>query len=308
MKLLTEFLPSMLLKHKLTLVAEQDRTNVCDGSLPGSTFTGTFTLGVPVVRERGGLFAPLEEQNISSVDLGSSNLLVSSQIKRAIYKCWWNSGSNVTATGISSCLFESFDQERYSIHYNDGSIETLTGDQVTLSSASQVITFTGLTASQSSNVTVNTTVKKVGITNKDKVFTRSTKVEVNKSAAGVSTSISATSQSDFYGMRIQDKEISLNVPDVVEVVAVYESLGTSIPTLDSLEFPSGLALNTESILGEKVVGQTSNAIAQIVTRSSATKVEIVYLTDNKFAVGENVTFEESGINCSITSYWSWKLF
>ena len=64
-------------KTQVTLVAEQDRTNVCDGSLPGSTFTGTFTLGVPVVRERGGLFAPLEEQNISSVDLGSSNLLVS---------------------------------------------------------------------------------------------------------------------------------------------------------------------------------------------------------------------------------------
>ena len=282
-------------KTQVTLVAEQDRTNVCDGSLPGSTFTGTFTLGVPVVRERGGLFAPLEEQNISSVDLGSSNLLVSSQIREQSTSVAGTLAINVTATGISSCLFESFDQERYSIHYNDGTIETLTGDQVTLSSAGQVITFTGLTASQSSNVTVNTTVKKVGITNKDKVFTRSTKVEVDKSAAGVSTSISATSQSDFYGMRIQDKEISLNVPDVVEVVAVYESLGTSIPTLDSLEFPSGLALNTSSILGERVVGGTSKAIAQVVTRSSATKVEIVYLTDNKFTVGENVTFEESGI-------------
>ena len=155
MKLLTEFLPSMLLKHKLTLVAEQDRSNVCDGSLPSSTFTGTFTLGVPVVRERGGLFAPLEEQNISSVDLGSSNLLVSSQIREQSTSATGTLAINVTATGISSSLFESFDQERYSIHYNDGSIETLTGDQVTLSSAGQVITFTGLTASQSSNVTVN---------------------------------------------------------------------------------------------------------------------------------------------------------
>ena len=124
------------------------------------------------------MFAPLEEQNISSVDLGSSNLLVSSQIREQSTSAAGTLAINVTATGISSCLFESFDQERYSIHYNDGTIETLTGDQVTLSSAGQVITFTGLTASQSSNVTVNTTVKKVGITNKDKVFTRSTKVEV----------------------------------------------------------------------------------------------------------------------------------
>ena len=282
-------------KTQVTLVAVEDRSNVCDGGLPGSTFTGTFTLGVPVVRERGGLFAPLEEQNISNVDLGSSNLLVSSQIREQSTSATGTLAINVTATGISSCLFTSFDQERYSIHYNDGSIETLTGDQVTISSVGQVVTFTGLTESQSSNVTVNTTVKKLGITNKDKVFTRSTKVEVDKSVAGVSTSISATTQSDFYGTRIQDKEISLNVPDVVEVIAVYESLGTATPTLDSLEFPAGLSLNTSSILGERVTGGTSKAIAQVVTRSSATKVEIVYLTDNKFVVGENVTFEESGI-------------
>tara|TARA_R100000479_G_scaffold51668_1_gene24577 strand:+ start:13144 stop:20211 length:7068 start_codon:yes stop_codon:yes gene_type:complete len=282
-------------KTELTLVAEQDRSNVCDGSLPASNFTGTFTIGAPVVRERGGLFAPLEEQNVSSVDLGSSNLLVSSQIREQSTSATGSLSINISATGISSCLFEAFDQERYSVHYNDGSIETLTKDQVTLSSAGKVVSFTGLTASQSSNVTVNTTVKKIGISNKDKVFTRSTKVEVTKSSTGVSTSISQTSKSDFYGTRIQDREISLNVPDVAEVIAVYESLGTSIPTLDSLEFPAGLALNTASILGERVVGSTSKAIAQVVTRSSATKVEIVYLTEDKFTVGENVTFEESNI-------------
>ena len=280
-------------KTELTLVAEESITNVCDGSLPGSDFTGTFTLGVPLVRERGGLFAPLEEENVSSVDLGSSNLLVSSQIREQSTNVGGDLVLNVTATGISSCLFESFDQERYSIHYNDGSIEPLTKDQVTLSSAAQVITFTGLTASQSSNVTVNTTVKKIGITNKNKILTRSSKVEVTKSAAGVSTSISATSQSDFYGTRIQDREISLNVPDVTEVVAVYESLGTSIPSLDALSFPAGSSLDTESILGEKIRGRSSNAVAQIVTRSSATKIEFVYLTENRFVSGENVIFEES---------------
>ena len=280
-------------KTELTLVAEESITNVCDGALPGSDFTGTFTLGVPLVRERGGLFAPLEEENISSVDLGSSNLLVSSQIREQSTNVGGDLVLNVTATGISSCLFESFDQERYSIHYNDGSIEPLTKDQVTLSSAAQVITFTGLTASQSSNVTVNTTVKKIGITNKNKILTRSSKVEITKSAAGVSTSISATTQSDFYGTRIQDREISLNVPDVTEVVAVYESLGTSIPSLDALSFPAGSSLDTESILGEKIRGRSSNAVAQIVTRSSATQIEFVYLTENRFVSGENVIFEES---------------
>ena len=171
----------------------------------------------------------------------------------------------------------------------------MSSDQVDISANGQLLTFTGLTVSQSSNVTVNVTVKKIGITNKTKNLTRSTKLELTKSATGISTSLASTTQSDFYGTRVQDREISLNVPDAVDVIAVYESLGTSTPTLDSLEFPAGLALNTESILGERLVGQTSNAIAQLVTRSSATTVEIVYLTQDTFVAGENVSFEESGI-------------
>ena len=43
------------------------------------------------------------------------------------------------------------------------------------------------------------------------------------------------------------------------------------------------------------MGSTSGALAQIVTRSSATKVEIVYLNSSKFVVGEICTFEESNI-------------
>ena len=76
---------------------------------------------------------------------------------------------------------------------------------------------------------------------------------------------------------------------------MYESLDSSAPTLDSLTFPSGLNLDTSSILGEKIVGSTSGALAQIVTRSSATNVEIVYLNSSKFVVGEICTFEESSI-------------
>ena len=43
------------------------------------------------------------------------------------------------------------------------------------------------------------------------------------------------------------------------------------------------------------MGSTSGALAQVVTRSSATKVEIVYLNSSKFIVGEICTFEESNI-------------
>ena len=39
----------------------------------------------------------------------------------------------------------------------------------------------------------------------------------------------------------------------------------------------------------------SGAVAQITDRVSATIVEIAYLTQNKFSIGETVTFEESNI-------------
>ena len=279
----------------VTLAAVEDRANVCDGGLPAADYTGSFTVGQPFVRDNGGLYAPLEETSVSSVELADSNLLVSVQLREKTTDSVGSLQINVSDTNISNARFEAFDQERYSVHYNDGSIETLSSDQVDISANGQLLTFTGLTVSQSSNVTVNVTVKKIGITNKTKNLTRNTKLELTQSATGISTTLASTTQSDFYETRVQDREISLNVPDAVDVIAVYESLGTSTPSLDSLEFPAGLALNTESVLGERLVGQTSNAIAQLVTRSSATTVEIVYLTQDTFVAGENVSFEESGI-------------
>ena len=281
--------------NSMTVAAIEDITGVCDGSLPASNADVTFTLGIPLVKDNGGLYAPLEEKNISSVNLADSNLLVSSQLKLQSTSSTGSLSINVSSTGISSAFFETFDAERYGIFYSDGTIEDLTSDQVTLTSNGQVITFTGLTPSQSGTVTVNTTVKKNSVTSKTKTFTRSEKVSITKTISGVSTAISGLTKGSYYGTRVEDKEICLNFPDIVEVLAIYESYDTTAPTLDSVEFPSGLSLNTNSILGERIVGSTSGAIAQVVTRSSATKVEIVYLNSNKFVVGEVASFGESNI-------------
>ena len=283
----------------LTLVAVNDVYGVCDGDLPGSTQSVTFSVGNPLVRDAGGLYAKISSDNVASVELADSTLLVNSQIKEQTTNSIGSLTVNVGSTGISSAFFESFDEERYSVFYSDGSIENLTSDQVTLSSNGSQIVFSGLTPSQSSNVTINTTVRKNGITEKKKDYARSEKVNITKTASGVSTSISGLTTSVYYGTRIQDKEISLNLPDVVKVLAVYESYNSSAPTLDSLEFPSGLSLNTSSILGEKILGKDSGALAQIVTRSSATVVEIVYLNSNRFTVGEIAEFQESNIKSTI---------
>ena len=56
----------------------------------------------------------------------------------------------------------------------------------------------------------------------------------------------------------------LNVPDAVKIIGIFESTNALAPTLDKLTFPSGLSLDTESILGEKIYGETTGAVAQII--------------------------------------------
>ena len=283
----------------LTLASVNDVYGVCDGNLPGSTASVTFSVGNPIVRDNGGLYAKLPSNNVASVSLADSTLVVNSQLTEQTTNGSGTATINVSSTGITSAFFETFDAERYSIFYSDGTIEDLTSDQFTLASGGSQVTLSGLKLSQSSNVTINTTVRKNGIKEKQKDYVRSEKVTIDKTKSGVSTSTTGLTTSVYYGTRIEDKEISLNLPDVANVLVVYESLNSSAPTLDSLEFPSGLNLNTSSILGETVLGKDSGALAQIVTRSSTTKIEIVYLNTNSFIVGELVTFQESNIKSNV---------
>ena len=197
-----------------------------------------------------------------------------------------------TSVGITSVFFEPFDAERYSIHYSDGSTEPLTDDQVEITNNGNLITFNGLKESSGSAV-VNVTLKKLGLTSKTKDFVRSQKVEVTRTV-GVSTLSSLLEPSAAYGLRVEDSEISLNVPDVVEVVAVLESKDTNTPTLDKLKFVAGLNLNTNAIVGELIVGKDSRAIGQLVDRN-VNDVTFIYLNDSKFQIGEVVNFKDSAI-------------
>ena len=287
----------------MTLAGVSSVFGVCNGGLPSSDQSVTFSIGTPNITndENAGLYAPLDASNVSDVSLSNSNLLVTTQLRELTSNSVGSLSVDITSTGISSAFFETFDAERYSIHYSNGDVEDLTGDQFTLNSNGSQIVFSGLRVSQTSNVTLNATVRKNLIKNKQKDFIRSQKVIIDKTFSGISTALSGLSTSQFYGLRVQDKEISLNVPDVVNVVGVFESLDTSNPTLDKLTFVSGLSLDTNSILGERIVGSTSGAIAQLATRSSSTEVEICYLTPQTFTVGETVTFEESSIITNIQS-------
>ena len=286
----------------LTLAAVGVHTGVNRGEVlaSGISTSSPFRLVAPIVQnlDGSGIFATLPKQNISNVNLADSNLIINKQITGGPANISSNSiqfSSSVgltTSVGITSVFFEPFDAERYSIHYSDGSTEPLTDDQVEITNNGNLITFNGLKESSGSAV-VNVTLKKLGLTSKTKDFVRSQKVEVTRTV-GVSTLSSLLEPSAAYGLRVEDSEISLNVPDVVEVVAVLESKDTNTPTLDKLKFVAGLNLNTNAIVGELIVGKDSRAIGQLVDRN-VNDVTFIYLNDSKFQIGEVVNFKDSAI-------------
>src|SRR5210317_1202767 len=273
-------------------------SGVFEGGI-GSNGTYNIELAVPELRnsENAFLYANLPDFNISSVNLSDSQLSVTRQIRPLTI-----SGNSVTfnlssVTGITSASFEAFDQERYSVHYNSGGIGTITSDSFFLSGND--VTITGL--DNGSNVVVNATLKKNSIQSKIKKYTRSALNIVNLSTLARSGAATSDSINDgltfnpYYGLRVQDDQISLNVPDVSKVLAVYESTNTSDPTLDRIQFPIISQVDTDAIIGEDIIGSDSGALARIVTKPSSNNLGIVYLNDKKLSVGENVTFKESNI-------------
>ena len=287
----------------ISLAAVASITGICNGALPtAQNTTTTFAFGVTNIKveDNKGLFAKIGNTNISDVDLATSNLVVGKNITGESTDANGVCTFDLSASGISSAFYESFDEERYSVHYSNGTIEDLTSDQFVLSNDGQTVTINGLETSQT-NVVVSTTLKKQGLKSKQKDFIRSEKLIVDKTAVGINTSLTGMSKATGYGLRVEDRDISLNCPDVVNIVGVFESIDTSNPTLDKITLPSGLSLNTNAILGEKIVGATSDAIAQVAGLVSSTEVEIVYLTENKFVQGEVVTFDESNISSTIQS-------
>ena len=56
-------------------------------------------------------------------------------------------------------------------------------------------------------------------------------------------------QSSAYGLRVEDREISLNCPDAVKIIGVYESLNVNAPTLDKFTFPSWIIFKYNNYFG-----------------------------------------------------------
>jgi len=296
----------------LTVSAITSVSGVFVGTLGSGQFAAN--LGYTEIRnsENAFLYANLPDVNVSSVNLSDSQLSITRQLTAQSTDVNGQLTFNLAdVTGVTDASFESFDQERYSVHYNGGGIGTITSDTFNLSG--NVVTIEGLTPSQS--VVVNATLVKNNIQSKIKEYTRSALNVVNLSTlvrSGAATSdsiVDGLTYNQYYGLRVQDDQISLNVPDVSEIIAVYESTTTGDPVLDRIEFSSLSQVDTDAIIGENIIGSDSGAVARIVQNSSTpatpaiptNNLGIVYLSSERFTLGENVTFAESNIKSTVVS-------
>ena len=204
--------------------------------------------------------------------------------------------------------FLPFTVERYFLQRSDGTTEVLTSDKVQINAASNQLQIYGLGGND--DAVLVTTLKKLKPKSKVKIRNRVNTLLVDKStndSSGITT-LTANDGLTYgnypYGTRVQDEEISLNVPDAIQIHKVYESPSTTYPsaptlTLDSLTGPTGKT--ADLVIGEKITGKTSNACGYLA--ESVTNSQITFIPQNEinFKEGETVLFEESQVCLLYTS-------
>ncbi len=282
--------------QSMTVGAMTTVANLFKGTV--KTFEGPITIGTQdTSTENASLISVIPDLNVSNVDFTGSTLLLSAQVTNESTNALGQLVVPIASVNIDDASFAAYDEERYQVQYSNGTIAVVEDNQVTVSSTS--ITITGLDASQT-GMKVNVTVIKANIKNKVKEFKRCQQVSVTRSANKASGTDPATSigdglnHSELYGLRVQDRDISLNVPDATDVVAIYESLDSNAPITDKLIFTSTDDVFTSAIIGENIFGSTSKGIAKVVSIDAGNNtISVVYLTSDRFAILEPLTFEES---------------
>tara|TARA_B100000073_G_scaffold338618_1_gene335967 strand:- start:12764 stop:20302 length:7539 start_codon:yes stop_codon:yes gene_type:complete len=297
--------------NELTVVGVDTVTGVCDGGLPSADFTASDLKIVSSVLQKSNgsgnlsnnqsLFSTLPRKNVESVDLTGSDMIFRQKFSTVIDSSGSSSAINVSDANTE--VFLPFDEERYSLITSDGKTEVLTADKFNFTAGSTILTIDGLSGADP-NSTLIATVRKQGATSKTKLKNVANRIIIDKSTLPAS-GIGGTTLNDGlaygnfpFGTRVQDKEISLNVPDVVSVYGIFEATDTNDPespfmTLASMNGPS--ASTNDLIIGETVTGSISGAKAIYLTRKTDNTIGFVYKNESVFENNETVVFSDSGV-------------
>jgi len=252
------------------------------------------------------LYTSFPKSNIANVDLTDSLLPIRKIYDVTIVNNAISSGTPVQAGDNES--FAAFNGTNYSLTRGDGSVEILLGSSINISADGKTFNAYNLTTDNAACKLIATLIKSKPVS-KVKIKNRVKSVIINKSTLAGS-GIGATTINDGldfgnypYGTRVQDEDICLNTSDIIEIHGIYESKNTTDPsaphmTLNSINSASGTT--SEIIVGERIKGELTNAIAIVISKPASNKISYIYLNDNTFDESELITATESNITAIIT--------
>lgn len=269
---------------------------VCNGTLGSSSSLENISVVRPEITNynNSSLYSPLEKPNISEVSLLNSSIYVKRQYTGLTITSNSLTLPNLTNTNF---VYAAFDEEKYALIDDSGNNIPISSSNFTLNSGAKTGTISGLSVSSASAAKLITTQIKSKISSKYKKLNRCSILTLtNSKYASPSFGLS---NSTIYGRRVEDQEISLNVPDVFEVHAVLQSSTSSSPQLPELTI-SGLD-TANVIIGEIFVGQTSGAVAICVAKPSSSSISFIYKSTNKFVSQETLKLKESETSAVVTA-------
>ena len=293
-------------QNSLTIAGVTSVTGICDGGLPSSV-GGINPSNFKILGSQfqsstdNNLYTKLSQNNISNVDLTDSSIVIRKQFDVNITD---NSTGSISS-GSAEETFLPYDEERYVLIRNDGVTEDLSKDKIDFNGGSTQIIINGL--GTNSGAKLIATLRKINVKEKIKEKKKITLLTVvgsanSTSGIGTTTLNDGLTYNTVYGTRVQDEEISLNVPDVTKVYSVLESNNASNPSLPVLTLTSinsSTAKTGDLLIGEKFVGDISKSTGLYVSKNSDSAINYSLLNDYNLQIGETVTFQESGITATV---------
>ena len=286
---------------RIDLEATTSVSGVNNGDLPTSEITVGALKGVSTLinSKESFLYAELDNQNIATVDVSEGEIVFRKSYSVTVA----SNGLTATLETDTNLSLEPFDEEDYSLVFDDGTIETLTSGQFTITSAR---TLTLVNLSQNGSATLTVTLRKRRLKSRKKIYNRVAILDIRNSSSS-SSGIGSTTFNDgltfnpYYGLRVQDEKISLNVPDVSSVVGIFESSDEFDAQLPRLEVVNLNANILNAVRGEIFYGQSSNATALFVESNGTNQFDFVYINENTFITGEKIVFGESNVTAQVNA-------
>ena len=283
-------------------------TGIAQGKLPASSLEVTdlkvLTTSLAPSTDNT-LYTKLPKNNISSLNITNADLTI-----RKSYTVNISSNSlSVPVTADTNEFFLPFDEERYSLIRSNGSTEILTSDKFAFIDGGKQLQIYNL-GSNDTGARLTTTLRKINPKEKIKRKNRVNSILIDKSKY-IGSGIGLTTLNDgltygnyAFGTRVQDQNICLNVPDIIEIHGIFESVDTSNPSaplmvLSSINGSTGTT--SDLIIGEEILGQNGSSLGIVAEKLTDSQISFIYKNQNVFREGETVTFRESNIQAVITT-------